>query len=607
MTQTPTVTAPSTLLTKLGIRGLLEVYRAGALTPAEVVVDVSQTIVDGDPAIWIDVVDPDSLLAQCQALANIADGPSTLPLYGVPFAVKDNIDVAGRATTAGCPGFTRVAEASAPVVELLEQAGAILVGKTNLDQFATGLVGTRSPYGVPRNPHAPDYVPGGSSSGSAVAVASGQVAFALGTDTAGSGRVPAAMNGVVGLKPTRGLLSTRGVVPACRSLDCVSVFAATPGDAAQVFDVIYAQDPLDDLGRRSDQRDLLRPDEVSALRVGVPALGGVDVAIRDMFEDQVAALARLGTTIVPIDLSSFEAAGRLLYDGPWLAERVAGVGDFVARNPEAVLDVTRKVIAGGEGYTAVDLFRGMEELAGLRRRAEEIFGQVDVIVLPSVPTLTSLAEVEADPIGSNARLGQFTNFVNLLDLSAVAVPAGVIDGVPVGITLLGPALADRTLLRLAAVYSGDSDLVPSSVPNPSAVAVAGAHLRGQPLHHQLTRGGARLLARTTTAPAYRFVALDGPGAAKPALVPSKKGVGVEVEVYELPGTYVQVLRDATADPLTIGPVELADGSRVDGYRTTTDDMPLGREISSFGSWRAYLEATQEPTPSSFQTKASTNL
>lgn len=592
---------PAAPQSTLGIEELLAAYRSGEDAPRRVIAGILDAIACGDPSIWIDLVDENSLWARCEELDEVPDGPTRLPLYGLPFAVKDNIDVAGRPTTAGCPDFSRVARASARAVQCLERAGAILVGKTNLDQFATGLVGTRSPYGIPRNPSAPGHIPGGSSSGSAVAVASGLVSFGLGTDTAGSGRVPAAMTGIVGLKPTRGLVSTRGVVPACRSLDCVSVFAPSASAAAVVLGVLDEHDPCDVYNLLPGERTLRRPDDVVALRVGVPVLEDVEPLIAAAFRGHVQQLAGLGIQTVPIDLWPFEAAGRFLYDGPWLAERLASVGDFVSDHPDALMDITRRVIAGGRDYSAVDLFRAMDELAGLRRQANRVFAHVDVIALPSVPVLTTLAEVAADPVGTNARLGQFTNFVNLLDLAAVAVPAGSVDGVPVGFTLLGPALTDLTLASLAAAYLGDEPQRVPDVPEPVALAVAGAHLRGQPMHHQLVTGRARLLARTTTAPIYRLVALDGDGPAKPALVPSSDGVEVELEVYELPAASVDVLRAVTSEPLTISTVTLRDGSVVAGYRTVTDDLPAGRDISSFGSWRAYLASrgpstTDEATP-----------
>lgn len=586
---------PPDLPGALDIENLLAAYRSGESTPRRVIEGVRDAIAAGDPAIWIDVVDDGSLRTRCEELEAVPDGAIRLPLYGVPFAVKDNIDVAGLPTTAGCPAFSRTAEASAPAVELLERAGAILVGKTNLDQFATGLVGTRTPYGIPANPHAPDHVPGGSSSGSAVAVASGLVSFALGTDTAGSGRVPAAMTGIVGLKPTRGLVSTRGVVPACRSLDCVSVFATSASAAAAVLRVLDEHDSRDVYNLPPGERLLRRPDVVTALRVGVPVLEDVDSSIAAAFDAHVQQLAGLGVELVPIDLWPFEAAGRFLYDGPWLAERLAGVGEFVEEHPDALLDVTRQVLAGGQAYSAVELFRAMEELAGIRRQAAQVFARVDVIALPSVPTLTTLAEVAADPVGSNARLGQFTNFVNLLDLAAVAVPGGSVDGVPVGFTLLGPGLTDLTLATLAAVYLGNEPPAVPEVPEPVALAVAGAHLRGQPLHHQLVSGHARLLGRTTTAPLYSLVALDGDGPARPALVPASDGVEVELEVYELPAAYVDLLRAATPGPLTISTLTLRDGSEVAGYRTTTEDVPAGQDISHFGSWRRYLASLDTTT------------
>lgn len=580
----------------MGLKDLRSAYLTGAATPSEVVNAILEAIAAGDDAVWIDVVEADALRTRCDDLAAIPNGPESLPLYGIPFAVKDNIDVCGRPTTAGCPGFSYVATATATVVALLERAGAILIGKTNLDQFATGLVGTRSPYGVPVNPHAPDHIPGGSSSGSAVAVARGLVTFALGTDTAGSGRVPAAMTGTLGLKPTRGLISTSGVVPACRSLDCVSVFASSAGDAAAVLDVVNVFDANDALALLPSQRNLHRPDEVTALRVGVPELEGVDPDLAEAFATHVGGLASLGVDIVPIDLRPFEEAGRLLYDGPWLAERLAALGDFVEKHPDELLDVTHEVLAEGAKYTAADLFRARVELEGLRRQVEEVFGRVDAIAVPSVPVLATVADVAADPIGSNARLGRFTNFANLLELAAVAVPAGTVDGVPVGFTLLGQALTELNLLRLADTYLGAGTLPVPPVTEPVALAVAGAHLRGQPLHHRLVGADCRLLARTTTAPLYRCVALDTGGLTVPALYPSEQGLPFEVEVYEIPRAYLRVLKETAVPGLTIGEMRLADGRQVSGYRADPTIAPAGPDISHHGGWRAYLASLQGVLP-----------
>lgn len=576
---------------QLGLDALLDAYRTGEATPSRVLAEVVAAADDGDPAIWIDRIDADTIARRCAELEATTAGPDRLPLYGIPFAVKDNIDVAGRPTTAACPDFARVASRSAPAVVALERAGAVLVGKTNLDQFATGLVGTRSPYGVPINPHAADHVPGGSSSGSAVAVAGGLVSFALGTDTAGSGRVPAAMTGTVGLKPTRGIVSTSGVVPACRSLDCVSVFAVTPSDADRVLDVLDVFDAEDSHARRPGERMLRPADEITSLRVGVPRIDGIQPALAAAFATHVAELRELGLAVVSVDLASFERAGRLLYDGPWLAERLAGLASFVAEHPDALLDVTRRVLEGGGDVTGAEVFEAVDELASLRRSADMVFAEVDVVVLPSVPMLTTLADVAADPIGANARLGRFTNFVNLLDLAAVAVPAGLVEGVPVGFTVLGPALTDRTLLALAAAYRAQANGgdLPERRPRgrDTLLAVVGAHLRGQPLHHQLVAAGARLVERTTTDAAYRLVVLPAQEPPRPGLVPAADGATIEVEVYELPAVQVEVLRAAASLPLTIGPVRLADGREVVGYRC---DAPVdgAQDITASGGWRAHL-------------------
>ena len=590
---------------RLSVMHLLDRYRTRVTRPQDVLSDVLAEIDAGDPAVWIDRVDRETIMTRCKELESLKSGPEQLPLFGVPFAVKDNIDVAGRATTAACPDFARVATKTAHAVMLLERAGAILVGKTNLDQFATGLVGTRSPYGVPVNPAAPNHIPGGSSSGSAVAVAGGLVSFALGTDTAGSGRVPAAMTGTVGLKPTKGLVSTHGVLPACRSLDCVSVFANTPADAAVILDVLDDADLRDPRSRRPHERQLRPPDEVTSLRVGVPELEDLapEVApeVATAFATHLLRLESLGVTLVPISIEPFEGAGELLYEGPWLAERLAAVGDFVANTDHDVLEVTRRTIEGGRHWSAVDVFRGMEDLDWYRRQAEQVFADVDVIVLPSVPVLTTLEDVRAEPSATNALLGRFTNFVNLLDLAAVAVPAGDAGGVPVGFTVLGPALTDRTLLALAASYRASPAPAWPTIASPTRLAVLGAHLRGEPLHHQLVVAGARLLERTCTAPAYRLIAIHDAGPDRPALVPAADGVEIELEVYELAAAQLDLIRATTAAPLAIGPIALRDGRQVDGFVAREDAALTGPDISGHGGWRAYrrslaIDSATSPTP-----------
>jgi allophanate hydrolase len=429
---------------------LAAAYASGARA-GDVLADVVAARERDDP-VWISRVDEAVLFARAQVLDAIPRAErAALPLFGVPFAVKDNIDVAGVPTTAGCPAFAYVPERSATVVERLERAGAVLVGKTNLDQFATGLVGTRSPYGVPRNPFDPAYIPGGSSSGSAVAVARGLVSFALGTDTAGSGRVPAAFTATVGLKPTHGMISTAGVVPACRSLDCVSIFASTVQDAETVLGAAAATDERDPFSRR---RGADPPPIPAAFRFAVPLpeqrefFG--DLQAEQSFTATVRKLSALGGTAVSVDLTPcFEAAG-LLYQGPFVAERTAAVGDFIDAHPDAVLEIIRTIIAGGRQYSAVDAFTAMYRIRALRALVLPMFSDVAALVVPSTPTVYRLDEVAAEPYACNARLGTYTNFVNLLDLCAIAVPSGwYANGMPIGVTFIGPAFADAALAGLA--------------------------------------------------------------------------------------------------------------------------------------------------------------
>jgi allophanate hydrolase len=408
-----------------------------------------------DPALWIARVDNARIGERAHALAAaVKTDPgmvARLPLYGVPFAVKDNIDVTGMPTTAACPAFGYTPSRSAPVIDRLLDAGAVLIGKTNLDQFATGLVGTRSPHGVPRNPFDARYIPGGSSSGSAVAVAAGLVSFALGTDTAGSGRVPGAFNNIVGLKPTRGLLSTRGVVPACRSLDCVSVFAQTAADAAAVFEVIAGFDMEDPLSRM--RPFVAREKFGSEFRFGVPAQHELeffgDNEAAALFGRAIEIAGKAGGIAVEIEFAPFRGAGRLLYDGPWVAERLVATERLLKEQPEALLPVTRAIIEDGRSYSALDAFRAQYELAALRRQAEREMSAIDCLLMPTTGTIYEIAAVAADPVRLNSNLGLYTSFANLLDLSALALPAGFRrNGLPFGISLLAPAFTDNALLDL---------------------------------------------------------------------------------------------------------------------------------------------------------------
>lgn len=545
---------------------------------------------------WIERPRSEDILTRAKAVdARIAAG-EVLPLAGVPFAVKDNIDVAGSSTTAACPTFAYRPDASATVVARLQAAGAIMMGKTNLDQFATGLVGARSPYGAPGCVFNRDYVSGGSSSGSAVSVGAGLVGFALGTDTAGSGRVPAAFNNLVGLKPTKGRWSTSGLVPACRSLDCITVFAGDVAGAALVDSVAAGFDATDPYSRRA-------PGSVAAIpptfRFGLPKpeqrvfLG--DAQAETMFAVAVERLKAMGGTPVEIDIDPFLAAAQLLYAGPWVAERTAAVEELLKTNPAAIQPTVRAILQGGAAYSAVDAFKAMYEMQAYARLAEQMWTDVEVLLLPTAPTIYRLAEVMAEPVALNANLGRYTNFVNLLDMSAVALPAGFRDnGTGFGVTLIGPAFADEALLDLARRYEEIApmpDAPPLDLigrPETVKLAVVGAHLAGMPLHWQLTSREAKLVARTRTAPAYKLFAMANSTPPKPALIHAGEGAAIEVEVYELPVAAFGSFVVEVPPPLAIGTVTLEDGSLVKGFVAEPRAIEGAEDITALGGWRAYI-------------------
>lgn len=538
----------------------------------------------GDDAVWIWRPDLEEVIASLPA-------DSTLPLYGLTFAVKDNIDVAGWPTTAACPEFRYVATEDATVVARLRAAGAVPVGKTNMDQFATGLVGTRSPYGIPHCVSDEDFISGGSSSGSGVAVAAGLCAFSLGTDTAGSGRVPAAFNGITGLKPTRGRISAAGVVPACRSLDCVSVFACDSSDAVEVLAVAEGADARDAFSRPAEAAPLWP----AVLRVGVPRpeqrefFG--DTAYAALYEAAIARAAELGAEIVPIDFEPFARTARLLYSGPWVAERAAAVGDFLATDHAGLDPTVRTIIRSAAPWTARQAFESRYELEALRVAAAEVWRDMDLLLLPTAPSHYRIAEVLADPVALNTRLGTYTNFVNLLDFCAVAVPAGTVPGTarPFGVTFMAPAWQDNALAAVAGKFVRNELLSAPVPPDTIALAVAGAHLSGMALHHQLTSRGARLLQRTKTAPGYRLFSLPNTTPPKPGLVraPGFAGPGIEVEVYALsPHDFGTFVAEVPA-PMGIGTVELADGSSVKGFLCETFALEGAEDITAFGGWRAW--------------------
>lgn len=552
---------------------LLEGYRSGEATPRSIIASLLP-LLDADPALWISRFSDRELLARAQDLS--ARDPESLPLYGVPFAVKDNIDVEGLPTTAACPAFSYQPDADAPVVRALREAGAICLGKTNLDQFATGLVGVRSPHGVPANPFGASFIPGGSSSGSAVAVARGLAAFALGTDTAGSGRVPAAFNNLYGWKPTRGLLSTRGVVPACRSLDCVSVFANSPDDLQTVSRIVCGFDPGDPFARNIPLRPRRQPQ-----RIGIPLepqlefFGDADSA--RLWRDAVRSLEARGLRILEVDISAFLEAARLLYEGPWVAERFLATKDFLG----AMHPVTRSIIEKGREGTAADAFAAQYRLADLKRRSEPTWESIDVLCLPTAPTIFTLAEVEADPITTNSRLGTYTNFLNLLDLCGLAVPAGFRpDGLPFGITFVARAHEDKSLFALAGT--------PPDAEGTIDIAVCGAHMSGLPLNHQLTSRGGEFLRAACTAPAYRLFALDEK---RPGLVRvANGGASLALEVWRLPETEAGSFLAGIPSPLGLGRVILDDGSETCGFLCEACAAAGKPDITTHGGWRAWLKA-----------------
>lgn len=572
---------------------------AQGVTPAEVIAEFLARLADvNDPGIFIHLADRTVLLAEAQAL-----GPfdPEKPLWGMPFAVKDNIDVAGMPTTAACPAYAYRPDEDAFVVARLRAAGAVPVGKTNLDQFATGVVGVRSPYTPPLNALDPEIVPGGSSSGSAVAVAQGLVPFALGTDTAGSGRVPAALNGIVGLKPSLGVLSTRGVVPACRTLDAVSIFAASVADAYQVLRAAAAYDGEDPYSRKRPVAALGAP--LPAPKIAVPETSGLrvfgDRVQGAWFVETCARLRASGARIVEIDVSPFHAVAEMLYDGVWVAERYAVVEKLLKHQPDALHPVTRAVVGRAEGMTATDAFRGYYRLAELKRQCDALIAPFDMLCVPTVPTFYSLKDLAEDPIAPNANLGTYTNFVNLLDLCALAVPtASRADGRPGSVTFIGRSGADGRLaaeaMRLLG-SSGSSAAVTAAEPDEIAVAVCGAHMSGLPLNPALTDRGARFLRAAKTAPAYKLFALPGEPPARPGLVRMEGGAAVELEVWAMPRARLGDLMAEIPAPLGLGQVRLEDGSTVTGFLCESAGTDGAENITPHGGWRAYLASRTRRT------------
>ncbi len=608
------------------LSALRNAYASG-VSPLDVIEDVYARLDRiGDPHIFIHLCPKADLLEQARALG---DHDPDQPLWGVPFAVKDNIDVAGIPTTAACPAYAYTPDTDAFVVARLRAAGALMIGKTNLDQFATGLVGLRSPYGAPLNSVDPAIVPGGSSAGSAVVVGHGAVAFSLGTDTAGSGRVPAALNNIVGLKPTLGTLSASGVVPACRTLDTVSIFAPTVEDAYAVFATARGYDAADAYSRDFDPAPLTAPAPAPAhgLRIGIPdaasALFFGDTAQHAAFARDVARLSASGAQIVEVDFSPLYAIAAMLYQGAWVAERHTVIADLLASDPAAVHPVTRQIVGLAETLSADDAFRGFYRLADLKRQAAPMLAGLDLLCVPTIPDFATVDELAADPIGPNNRMGTYTNFVNLMDMCGIAVPtAPRCDGRPGSVTLLARAGQDALAASVARDFERDCPrtmgatpfALPQPAPQPApkpapqpaiqpdatdsriALAVCGAHMTGLPLNAELTRLGAHFLRRDKTAPRYKFYALAGGPPVRPGLVRSSgtDAGSVAVELWSLPKTAMGAFLSGIPAPLAIGSVELADGTWVKGFLCETDGTTGARDITDLGDWRRYLALQTAP-------------
>jgi len=588
----------------LDIANLQRLYRTGELTPLQLVETLLQQIQGEDRHhVWISRLEADALRSYARALEG--KDIASLPLYGIPFAIKDNIDLAGLSTTAGCPAYAYNPTESATVVQRLIDAGAIPLGKTNLDQFATGLNGTRSPYGACRNAFNPDFISGGSSSGSAVAVALGLASFSLGTDTAGSGRVPAAFNNLIGHKPSCGVLSTHGVVPACRSLDAVSIFALTAEDAERVLAVAAGFDAADPFSRplAAHGFDFGRAD---SFRFGVPMakdlefFGNTDAA--RLFGESVEKLKSLGGTPVEIDLAPFLETARLLYGGAWVAERYQAIRNFFDVQAEQVFPPVREIIAGGKTQSAADAFTGLYRLRALKAQCDTVWNDIEVLLTPTAGTIYRVEEMQADPIRLNGNLGYYTNFMNLLDLAATAVPAGFqADGLPFGVTLIAPPHQDAPLLHLAArmqhALGGKLGATQQPLPLPETlselpsgqikIAVVGAHLSGLPLNFQLTQRRARLVKVTQTAPNYRFYAL--PDGKRPGLIRvAENGASIDCEVWEMPSSQFGSFVAGIPAPLGIGKLELINGEPVNGFICEGIGVMDAEDITHFGGWRAWL-------------------
>jgi allophanate hydrolase len=611
--------ADTPAIPSLDLRTLSGLYQAGDCTPTQLISSLLKSLAAcPDEAVWISTLPRSKLLSQAQSVETRKAAGENLPLYGVPFAVKDSIDVAGQPTTAACPSYAYLPEVSSPVVQKMVDAGALFVGKTNLDQIGCGLMGDRSAFGDCRNVFDRTYISGGSSSGSAVAVAAGLVGFALGTDTAGSGRVPAGLNNIVGLKPAVGTLSTAGVVPSCPSLDCVSFLTLTVDDAQTVFDVARGAPP-----RAREAEANLASVFATPRDEELEFFGDAEQA--SLFFNAISDLEQSGARRIEVDFAPFREVANLLYEGPWLAERLAAVESFLKRNTPDVHPVTRAILEGGARFSAVDYFKALDALKPLREKCLAVFALAEVLVVPTMPTIPTAAAVHADSQAWSRRMGYYTNFANLLRLAALAVPTGfTLAGLPAGMTLLGPAGREERLCELGRAWQrlvnlplGATGYTPPTIdgreffPGKIAatvaggrtvaeghvrVAVAGAHLRGQPLHADLLRVGARFVRACRTGPHYRFLALMDLNPPRPGLLRDEDAAGsIEVEIYDLPMDGFGRLVASVAPPLSIGTIELADGESVKGFLCESWIAESAEEITEFGGWVAFRESSPVST------------
>ena len=588
----------------LNISALHKAY-AKNIRPVQIIEQIYNRIDEvGDPNIFICLFSKEEVIRTVEALGEY--NPD-LPLWGVPYVIKDNIDFAGKPTTAGCPEYAYIADKSAFVVKCLQEAGAVLLGKTNLDQFATGLVGVRTPYGAPLNALDTELVPGGSSSGSAVCVAHGIASFSLGTDTAGSGRVPAALNNIVGLKPTLGSISSTGVVPACRTLDTVSIFALTASDAYTVFSVAAKFDKTDSFAKSISTPSLVTPPK--SLNIGIPSSKSIrfedDKLQQQSFTETIKRFEENGAHILEVDFQPFYEIASMLYFGPWVAERFVAIEDLMDKDPDAVFHVTRKIIETANNFSAVDTFKGLYKLKQLIGELRPIINNCDLLCVPSIPTFVKLSDLELDPFGPNNLLGTYTNFVNLMDLCAISVPTATrVDGRPGSITLIAKAENDPEIAALACSVEAwghrtlgatnwpveQTNLQDATSDKFICIAVCGAHLTGLPLNSSLTNLGARFLRSDRTAKEYKFYALPNSDVAKPGLIRSstKDGTSVSVELWEIPANNFGELIRTVPAPLCIGTIKLLDGTDVKGFLCEGFAADISEDISDIADWRAYL-------------------